>query len=283
MHFTLEKTVFLSLTLLIALTYSNVVSSKSPEAPVTEPLAFKLSEESPVSVAKAYAIFDLETGEILASKNIDVVLPIASITKLFTAAAVNENNKLDEKITITSSDVAAEGGAGRLVFGQEYLYHDLLFPLLLESSNDAAAAFERVTHGEVIIQMNNLAASVGASKTKFSDASGLSSKNVSTAGDLITLLTYLHKNEQHILDITHLRKYVGPHTGWLNNSPVLNDSYEGGKHGYTEAANRTAAVLFKETFGTEKRTLGYILLGSSDLRTDMRNMRNFVATKVTYE
>lgn len=283
MHFTLKKALLLSLALLLVFTYSNVVSSSASEVSGSKSASFKLSETSLASDAKAFAVFDLETGQVLISKNIDTVLPIASVTKLFTATVINQNSKLDEKIVVTNSDVAAEGGAGRLISGEEYLYHDLLFPLLLESSNDAAAAFERVTHGEVITQMNNLAASVGASKTKFSDASGLSAKNVSSASDLITFITYLHKQEPHILDITHLKKYVGPHTGWLNNSPVLDDSYQGGKHGYTEAANRTVVALFKESFGTGERTLGYVLLGSADLRADMRSLRDFVSTKVTYE
>lgn len=283
MHFTLKKAVFLSLTLMVAFAYSNIVSSSQPVAASPTVKTFLVSEALPKVVAKAYAVFDLETGEILAESNIDTVLPIASITKLFTASVINQSYKLDDKIKVTNSDVAAEGGAGKLASGQEFTYHDLLFPLLLESSNDAAAAFERVTSGGVVSKMNTLAKSAGASETQFADASGLSDRNVSTASDLMILLTYLNQNDKHVLDITSLKKYVGPHTGWLNNSPVIDDSYKGGKHGYTEAANRTVAALFEETIGNEKRTLGYIILGSSDLKTDMRNMRSFLATEVTYE
>jgi D-alanyl-D-alanine carboxypeptidase len=283
MHLTLKKAVFLSVALVVAFAYSNIVSSSQPVAALETTKTFSVSEALPETAAKAYAVFDLETGEVLLAKNIDTVLPIASITKLFTAAVINKSFNQGEKIKITSSDVAAEGGAGKLAAGQEFTYHDLLFPLLLESSNDAAAAFERVTSGEVVVEMNTLADSAGALATKFADASGLSDRNVSTASDLMILLSYLNQNEKHVLDITSLKKYVGPHTGWLNNSPVMTDSYQGGKHGYTEAANRTVAALFEETFGNEKRTVGYIILGSPDLKKDMQILRSFLATEVTYE
>jgi D-alanyl-D-alanine carboxypeptidase len=283
MHFTLKKAFFLSLTLVVAFAYSNNVSSSQPVAASPTVKTFLVSEAWPKVAAKAYAVFDLETGEILAESNIDTVLPIASITKLFTASVINQSYKHDDMIEMTNSDIAAEGGAGKLSSGQEFTYHDLLFPLLLESSNDAAAAFERVTSGEVVSKMNTLARSAGARETQFADASGLSNRNLSTARDLVTFLKYLNQNDKHILDITSLEKYIGPHTGWMNNSPIISDDYQGGKHGYTGAANRTIAALFEETFGNEKRTLGYIILGSSDLKKDMRNMRSFLATEVTYE
>ena len=73
---------------------------------------------------------------------------------------------------MTQDDVAAEGRAGKLEAGQKYVLRDLLFPLLLESSNDAAAVFER-TLGKISFPQVQLA-----------DASGLSSYNVASASDL---------------------------------------------------------------------------------------------------
>jgi D-alanyl-D-alanine carboxypeptidase len=283
MHFNLKKSAILGSLLLSAFAYSNIVFSNETESVPNEVAYFRIGESGPSVDAKAYAVFDLESGEVLVSKNIDTVLPIASVTKLFTATVVSKYNKPDEIVTVTNSDMAAEGGAGKLFAGQEYTYHELLFPLLLESSNDAAALFERVTGGEVVKQMNILAKDKGLPATFFADASGLSAKNVSSSRDLITFLLYINKNESHVLDITHLKKYVGPYTGWLNNSPVLAASYLGGKHGYTGEANRTLVALFLEDFSSKKRTIGYILLGSSDLRKDTRELRDFVATQVTYE
>jgi D-alanyl-D-alanine carboxypeptidase len=80
-----------------------------------------------------------------------------------------------------------------------------------------------------------------------------------------------------------LSKRAGPYVSWSNNSPVLNESYRGGKHGFTEAANRTLVALFNESFVTGQRTLGYVILGSDNLSQDIEKLRTFVSESVTLE
>jgi serine-type D-Ala-D-Ala carboxypeptidase (penicillin-binding protein 5/6) len=237
---------------------------------------------STIDTEATYLIFDAETGEVIAENNANAVLPIASITKLFTATALLKTD-LSASTTINQNDVAAPAPFGKLQSGEEYKMRELLFPLLLESSNDVAAHFERVTKGEVINLMNSLATEAGLKKTVLADASGLSSLNVSTASDLAHFLSYLYKNEPHILDITRLEQYVGPYTGWVNNSPVLDKDYLGGKHGYTEEAMRTGAVLFKEEISGTEKTIGYIVLGGDDLAETVKELRGFVHTHVRFE
>ena len=255
-------------------------SSASPKVVAKLP-AYQV-EATAVLLPAAYVVFDVESGEVLLENKSDTVLPIASVTKLFTAAALIDND-LNASTTISYQDTWAEEDFGKLHPGEEYVLRELLFPLLLESSNDAAAHFERVTEGEVIKEMNALAESVGLSGTSLVDASGLSAKNVSTASDLARFLSYLHQNQSHVLDITTLRQYVGPYTGWVNNSPVIGKDYAGGKHGYTEAALRTGAVLFKEELSDTSRTIGYVVLGSQNLATDIELLRDFVHTRVRFE
>ncbi len=156
-------------------------SSASPT--VTKPnKQYQVDKEVEVP-AKAYVIFDAKTGAVLGKKNVNEVVPIASVTKLFTAAALNERD-LSASSTVTWADVAAEEDFGKLEAGHEYQLRELLFPLLIESSNDAAAHLERVTSGGVLHDMNSLAKQVGLPDTYLYDASGLSVKNVSTATDL---------------------------------------------------------------------------------------------------
>ncbi len=273
-----------SLFLVLLLTYSNVVSSsQTTEVSVVPEAEFKVSGEAPSIGAKAYAVFDVESGEVIASDHTDVIVPIASVTKLATAASLLNHADLETLGTVTYSDVESEGRAGKLVSGDVYTYRELLFPLLLESSNDAAAFFERETGGEVIKQMNQLAAELQMSDTTFADASGLSDLNVSSVKDLITFVSYLHKKQPHVLDMSRLEQYVGTYTGWVNNSPVITASYRGGKHGYTEAANRTLVALFEEELGEGKRQFGYILLGTENIVADMAELRAFVAGSVVFE
>jgi len=250
---------------------------------VVEP-GFRIEEVTDNLIeAKAFAIFDTKTGQVLTEKNIDVTLPIASVTKLFTATALFEKQVLEQKGIVTYSDLLAEGRSGSLEVGQIFSFRDMLFPLLLESSNDAAAFYERETEGRVINWMNELSDSLELSETSFGDASGLSDRNISNVVDLISFTKYLETKMPYILDVTRLRQYVGPYAGHVNNSPVLDSSYLGGKHGYTEAAERTILVIFNESFNAEQRSIGYIVLGSQDLRSDIDILRAYVRDSVVYK
>jgi len=231
--------------------------------------------------ARSWMVFDLMTGEELYSYKPNTQLPIASITKLMTATVFYEDNDAAATASITWADVAAEGRAGKLQFGDTYTYHELLFPLLLESSNDAAAVIERVDT-DVINRMNDYTDFLPL--TIFDDASGLSDMNRSTAAELRTFIRFLSQEAPHILDITQIEEFYSAENGWINNNPFIDDpSYRGGKHGYTNAANRTAVALFSEELSNEStRTLGYVVLGSDDLITDMDTLRSHVREHTTY-
>ncbi len=279
------KTALLSAVLLIVLTNHNAISSTGAvTAEGNQATDFTVTEQTVALPAKAFLIFDVKTGEVLASNNSNAVLPMASVTKIFTASTIIKNMALVATTSITASDVETEGKAGKLKTGEEYTYQELLFPLLLESSNDAAAVFERLTKGDVVAQMNTLVTEAGAENTSFADASGLSKNNVTTATDLAKLTSYLSENYPQVFDITILSKYVGPYTGWMNNNPVVAEAnYLGGKHGYTEAAGKTIVSLFAENFSNEERVIGYVILGSNDLRSDVKTLRKFVAESVKFQ
>lgn len=267
----------------IFLIYRHATSLEAQSTSATEPV-FIIKEDTELPLPEAaFRVFDVETGEVLIEQDAEAVLPIASVTKLVAASALMENDILKEEGVVTAADVAADGRAGKLTAGNEYTYRELLFPLLLESSNDAAAVFMRATKGAVLKDMEALTTKLQMKDTSLADVSGLSDKNVSTVADLGKFLTYLAKEDKHVLDITRLGQYVGPHTGWINNSPVKDKSYRGGKHGYTIAANRTLIALFEEEFENESRLLGYIILGSADLASDTALLRAFTSKAVTYQ
>lgn len=275
--------IFFSLVVLVvSVTYQVAASPKSIVVPLQATKLVAKSDPLTLDVS-AYAIFDVETGEIISAYNDETVLPIASVTKLITAAATTELLPEEKETTISYADIAEDGRSGRLSVGERYTTHELLFPLLLESSNDAAATLERIAEGTLVDEMNELVAKAGAKDMVLSDTSGLSSRNVASARDLATVSSYLYKTEPHIFDITRLSKRAGPYVGWTNNSPVLEDNYRGGKHGYTEAAKRTLVALYEETYPAGKRTLGYVVLGSENLRSDMEKLRLYARESVSLE
>ena len=78
---------------------------------------------------------------ILYGKNIFETRPIASLTKLMTALVVLDEFDLENSITITQAIVKEEGDRAGLIVGEKFSTEQLLYALLLESSNDAAIAF----------------------------------------------------------------------------------------------------------------------------------------------
>lgn len=241
--------------------------------------------EAPVLTVRSYAIFDVESGEVLASDSGDTPYPIASITKLVSAAAAKvQDVPLESTTAITWSDLVAEGRAGKLEVAQHYTLRELLFPLLLESSNHAAAVLERNYGDALLVTMHEIAKEYGAAHSVFADASGLSVGNSASAHDLVKLTAGLYREHPFIFDVATLPQYIGTHTGWVNNNPVRSEGvYRGGKHGYTDAAKRTIVALFDEDIDDDVRTVGYVVLGSDDLRSDVAALRTFVQEAVHLE
>ncbi len=265
--------------------YLAIVAAEHYESTLSPTPVFHIDAAPPaLSTARAFAVFDASTGALLAGADIETPYPIASVTKLPAAAALRSLVDLEATTVVTAADVAAEGRAGKLEAGEQYSYRELLFPLLLESSNDAAAALERAEEGALIAAMNAYASSAGTGATQFVDASGLSDRNVASAYDLTLLGTRLFKEEKYLMSLSSLSQHIGAKTGWVNNSPVASEgAYLGGKHGYTQAAGRTILAFFDEPFRAGRRPIGYVILGSENLAADTATLREFVATSIRFE
>jgi len=89
--------------------------------------------EAPSVKAKAYEVYDAKFKKVISSKNSKNLLPLASITKIFTAVAVADILGLDSTITIKDTDLETEGDSG-LVAGSQWRTKDLLQYMLFVSS-----------------------------------------------------------------------------------------------------------------------------------------------------
>lgn len=236
--------------------------------------------------AASYIIFDTETGEVFGAKAPQVRHEMASITKLITADTALSTSTIDASTTVSWSAVTTDGKAGGLVAGEKLKVRELVFPLLLESSNDAAEAIaEKNGRTRFIASMNALAKDIGMSSTTIVDPSGLSPKNVSTAHDLSKLLSHLMRDHRHVLDITTLTTYVAADHIWQNSDPLISSNgFIGGKHGYTDTAGRTIAVVFEEHFKESDavRPIGIVLLDSDNLTEDIDRIREEFRRAVSY-
>lgn len=139
-------------------------------------------------------IYDEQTQRPLFTKNANEVVPIASITKLMTAMVVLDARlPLDENITISSLDRDRfKGTRSRLRNGMTLTRGELMKLALMSSENVAAAALARTYPGgtQVMLSMMNAKArELGMNSSRFDDATGLRSGNVSTAHDLVKMVS----------------------------------------------------------------------------------------------
>ncbi|MCQ2032124.1 D-alanyl-D-alanine endopeptidase [Stutzerimonas zhaodongensis] len=138
-------------------------------------------------------VIDLKTNEVLYSSNPDFVVPIASVTKLMTAmVTLDANLPLDQRLPVTIRDAREmQGVFSRVRIGSEISRREMLLLTLMSSENRAAASLAHHYpggYGAFIKAMNDKAAALGMTHTRYVEPTGLSELNVSSANDLVKLL-----------------------------------------------------------------------------------------------
>jgi D-alanyl-D-alanine endopeptidase (penicillin-binding protein 7) len=138
-------------------------------------------------------VLDANAGHPIYAKAADAVTPIASVTKLMTAMVViDAAQPLDETVPIEVADLdLLRGSHSRLRLGIELPRREMLRLALMASENRAASSLARHYPGgfeACIAAMNKKAQELGMVHTHFSDATGLSSENVSTANELALMV-----------------------------------------------------------------------------------------------
>jgi hypothetical protein len=228
---------------------------------------FRYSIEPPDVSAEHYLVADLGSDSVLFEKDSRATSSIASITKLITSLVAAEYINLDNTITI-SSNMLASTSKPRLKAGQEVSVYDLMFPLLMESSNEAATAISRQTGpSRFITLMNNKASSLGMKASHFSDPAGSNADNLSNAQDLFALAKYIYNNRSFVFKISSgnltTSAYGDPSFKNLENfniPPGTESEFVGGKIGKSTAAKETYLGVFTVSIHGTKRPIAIILL-----------------------
>lgn len=242
---------------------------------------FSSMQDPPQISAQGYLIADLDSGFVFAEKNSQMALPIASLTKLMTALILAENVDLRKSVEITPHILQAYGENPVLKAGEKLRVVELLYPLLISSSNDAAEALGEFLGRENTIRfMNEKADAMFMEDASFADLSGLHEDNVATPQDLFFLGRYLLNNRPPILEITKGKEVLsfGPlHFAkedlWNKNIFHGDPSFLGGKTGYTNLSKHTALFLFRFlTQDAQSRNVAFILLGSEDIEAEVQKL-----------
>lgn len=207
--------------------------------------------------AKSWLVADAD-NKIIASKDIDTVRPVASITKIMTVLTVMD----------------AKQDLGHYIKYQNSMFltrQELIELALVKSDNHAADLLCKhyvVGYSNCISDMNANAIKYGMKRTAYADATGLSPDNTSTAEDLLMLLNVAEKNylinhaaTKTKVEILHKRKWFI----FKQTNPLIGHKHKFivSKTGTTIAAGGCIIL----TVETERGLRRVIVLGSKDGRT----------------
>jgi serine-type D-Ala-D-Ala carboxypeptidase (penicillin-binding protein 5/6) len=239
-----------------------------------EPPSLVLSTyAAPAISADSYLVADADTGDVFLEKNAGETKPIASVTKLMTALVANETIMFNNKITITREELLHREGAPSKK--ETFVVGDLLYPLLMESNNAVADRLAGFYGKSGFVRwMNTAAKALDMQQTHFSDASGISSENVSTPDDLYRLATYLVGKKSFIFDITRTPTITltadSGNEYLFKNFNIFSGSsdFVGGKVGQTAAAQETMVSVFSLPINNVTRRAVIVVLKSNDYTDD---------------
>ena len=175
-----------SLIFVFACILGPLIAGTSVAAPALDPGKLRLASANVL-------VLDAQDGRQVYAKGADIVTPIASLTKLMTAMVVLDGNpSLDDPVAVDMDDFDyLKGSRSRLRMGTTLSRGEMLRLALMSSENRAASSLARHYPGgnaAFIEAMNAKAVSLGMTRTRFEDPTGLSPNNVSTANDLATMV-----------------------------------------------------------------------------------------------
>ena len=228
--------------------------------------------------AKAFVLYDAQSGTFLTGKDQDKPLAPASVTKVMTVLLAMENLDLTDTIIVTPemfetipNDYTRLG----LLENEEITVEQALYASLLISANDASMALAIAVGGTIdnfVAMMNSRAAELGCRDTHFTNPYGFAdTDHLTTAHDIALIFAEVLKHDLYT-KIATTRHYLMPATnvyaeerGMQNGSKfVITEqfSYEyfiGGKTGYTDLSSYTITAGARR----DGRTLISVILGAT--------------------
>ena len=248
-----------------ALVVGTAVAQQTPPKPV--PVPRPVMPEAPVPPppdvdGKSWVLMDYATGQVLASKEPDLRVEPASITKIMTdyvvsAEVANGKVHMNDPVTI-SENAWRGGGAGTdgstsfLKLNSQVPLKDLLYGLIIQSGNDAAIALAEHTAGSEQAfsgLMNGYAKQLGMTNTNFQNASGYPIANhYSTARDIAILSRALIHDFPEDYAISAIKDFEWNGIKQHNRNLLLwrDPTVDGIKTGHTAAAGYCLAASAKQ-------------------------------------
>lgn len=256
--------------------------------------------------AEAVVVLRLRDGTVLFQRNAEVLLPIASLTKLMTSLILTE---LNQPLAFAEfSENAKTAGApddkrSDVAVGESVKAEDLLKMMLIASNNDAAYAAAEFAAGLIapdaggrfenrlavfVSRMNERAVVLGMTNTHFSNpAGGDDPENYSSARDLIRLADVITREHPELWTASRTEEALifgksGRRHGIVNTNPLLAEfpAIYGSKTGFDDQARGTLLIIYQLA---RDELVGIVVLKSPDRFQDGRVVIRWLETSFVLE
>ncbi len=218
-------------------------------------IAYSATDNENEISAKSFLLYNPDTNTVITEKNADIKLPMASTTKIMTALLAIEKLDPKDKVTVPMEAVGIEGSSLYLSEGDKINAEDLIYSVLLQSANDAAAALAIQISGDIASfaeLMTHRAHEIGAMNTKFQNPHGLDAEgHYTTARDLALISAEAMRNEtfKRIVKTYKYTFLIGDKTRTVVNHNKMLKRYDGCigiKTGYTKKSGRCLVTASKK-------------------------------------
>ncbi len=204
----------------------------------------------PPSVSAHSAILiEADSGKVIFEKNADERRHMASTTKIMTALVAIENADVGKTVSVSADAIGIEGSSVYLYEDEKLTLEDLLYAMLLESANDAAAAIAIEVGGSIegfADMMNKKAAELGLKNTHFENPHGLDGESHYTTARELAIIAREAMSNNDLRSIVSTHKKTIPLNEsegvrlLINHNKMLK-GYEGAigvKTGFTKKSGR---------------------------------------------
>ncbi len=235
----------------------------------------------PEVAARSYLLIDVTANQVLATKDADMAVEPASLTKLMTAYLVFEalkSRKLELNKTLPVSERAWKMSGSRMSIDPKMRVpvEDLIKGMVVQSGNDATVALAEGVSDSVerfVQLMNEQAKALGMKNTSYRNPDGLAEAgHTTTARDLSTLALRLMRDFPEYLPYYAIKKYRYEGTPAANDSNrnlllFLEPTVDGLQTGQTLAAGYCQVATAKRDFSNvgSRRLLSIVLGAESEV------------------
>ena len=239
--------------------------------------------------AEVALVGNINTGEILYSRNANVHTLPASIGKLIAAMVIIDNLNMNDTITITQDMLNPNWGTLHFSLNEKFKVKDLLNMGLVMSCNDAIMALAYSIGEDTFVGlMNQKIKEIGLEDTGFFNPLFFDSEgNFTTALDLFQVSRYIYNKYPQIGNITRMKAYTFKSESGITHlvlpTNILLDKIPeiwGAKTGVTPEAKECLLVIYEFQQNNQKVPYVTIVLKSDNRFKDTEILYQWLKNKI---